>query len=147
MFRSLNYLNGGLFDDFRRLEREMEQLFGAGPWPSGIRSVARGTYPPINIGSTPEQVDVYLFAAGLNTESLDISIQKNLLTIDGQRRLINEEGASYFRRERFDDAFHRVVTLPDDVDPEKVEASYVDGVLRITIQRRETTKPRQIEIK
>lgn len=147
MFRSLNYLNGGLFDDFRRLEREMEQLFGAGPWPSGIRSVARGTYPPINIGSTPEQVDVYLFAAGLNTESLDISIQKNLLTIDGQRRLINEEGASYFRRERFDDAFHRVVTLPDDVDPDKVEASYVDGVLRITIQRRETTKPRQIEIK
>lgn len=147
MFRSLNYLNGGLFDDFRRLEREMEQLFGAGPWPSGIRSVARGTYPPINIGSTPEQVEVYLFAAGLNTESLDISIQKNLLTIDGQRRLITEEGASYFRRERFDDAFHRVVTLPDDVDPEKVEASYVDGVLRITIQRRETTKPRQIEIK
>ncbi|MCB1830033.1 MAG: Hsp20/alpha crystallin family protein [Gammaproteobacteria bacterium] len=147
MFRSLNYLNGGLFDDFRRLEREMEQLFGAGPWPSGIRSVARGTYPPINIGSTPEQVDVYLFAAGLNTESLDISIQKNLLTIDGQRRLITEEGASYFRRERFDDAFHRVVTLPDDVDPDKVEASYVDGVLRITIQRRETTKPRQIEIK
>ena len=147
MFRSLNYLNGGLFDDFRRLEREMEQLFGAGPWPSGIRSVARGTYPPINIGSTPEQVDVYLFAAGLNTESLDISIQKNLLTIDGQRRLITEEGANYFRRERFDDAFHRVVTLPDDVDPEKVEASYVDGVLRITIQRRETTKPRQIEIK
>ena len=147
MFRSLNYLNGGLFDDFRRLEREMEQLFGAGPWPSGIRSVARGTYPPINIGSTPEQVDVYLFAAGLNTESLDSSIQKNLLTIDGQRRLINEEGASYFRRERFDDAFHRVVTLPDDVDPDKVEASYVDGVLRITIQRRETTKPRQIEIK
>ncbi|MCB1904989.1 MAG: Hsp20/alpha crystallin family protein, partial [Gammaproteobacteria bacterium] len=70
-----------------------------------------------------------------------------LLTIDGQRRLINEEGASYFRRERFDDAFHRVVTLPDDVDPDKVEASYVDGVLRITIQRRETTKPRQIEIK
>ena len=125
----------------------MENLFGAGTWPNSIRSVAKGTYPPINIGSTPEQVDVYLFAAGLNTESLDISIQKNLLTIDGQRRLITEEGASYFRRERFDDAFHRVVTLPDDVDPEKVEASYVDGVLRITIQRRETTKPRQIEIK
>ena len=147
MFRSLSNFNGGLFDEFRRLEREMDHLFGAGPWPNGIRSVARGTYPPINIGSTPDQVDVYLFAAGLNTESLDISIQKNLLTIDGERRLIAEEGASYFRRERFDDAFHRVVTLPDDVDPEKVDASYLDGVLRITIQRRETAKPRQIEVK
>lgn len=147
MFRSLNYLNGGLFDDFRRLEREMEQLFGAGPWPSGIRSVARGTYPPINIGSTPEQVDVYLFAAGLNTASLDISIQKNLLTIDGERRPITEAGARFYRKERFDDAFHRVVTLPEDVDPDQVEASYRDGVLRITVQRREAAKARQIEIK
>jgi HSP20 family protein len=147
MFRSFSNLDSGLFDQFKRMEREMDQLFGAGPWPNGIRSVARGTYPPINIGSTPEQVDVYLFAAGVNTESLDISIQKNLLTIDGERRLISEEGASYFRRERFDDAFHRVVTLPDDVDPEKVDASYKDGVLRISIRRLETAKPRQIEVK
>ena len=115
--------------------------------PTRSASCWRGTYPPINIGSTPEQVDVYLFAAGLNTESLDISIQKNLLTIDGERRLITEEGATYFRRERFDDAFHRIVSLPDDVDPEKVDASYRDGVLRITIQRREAARPRQIEVK
>jgi len=147
MFRSLSNFDGGLFDEFRRLEREMDQLFGAGSWPSGIRSVARGTYPPINIGSTPDQVDIYLFASGVDPKSLEISIQKNLLTIDGERRLITEEGASYFRKERFDDAFHRVVTLPDDVDPEKVEASYMDGVLRITVRRRETAKPRQIEVK
>jgi HSP20 family protein len=147
MFRSLSNFDSGLFDEFRQLEREMEQLFGAGPWPSGIRSVARGTYPPINIGSTPDQVDIYLFASGVNPKSLEISIQKNLLTIDGERRLITEEGASYFRRERFDDAFHRVVTLPDDVDPEKVDASYMDGVLHIIIRRRETAKPRKIEVK
>jgi HSP20 family protein len=143
----LSNFDGGLFDGFSRLEREMEQMFGAGPWPNGIRSVARGTYPPINIGTTPDQVDVYLFASGLSTDSLDISIQKNLLTIDGERRVITEEGAGYYRRERFDDTFHRVVTLPDDVDPDKVDASYRDGVLRITIRRRETAKPRQIEVK
>ena len=125
----------------------MENLFGAGTWPNSIRSVAKGTYPPINIGSTPEQVDVYLFAAGLNTASLDISIQKNLLTIDGERRPITEAGARFYRKERFDDAFHRVVTLPEDVDPDKVEASYRDGVLRITVQRREAARARQIEIK
>ena len=147
MFMSLSNINGGLFDEFMRLERGMDHLFGEGPRPNGIRSVARGTYPSLNIGSTPDQVDVYLYAAGLNTESLELSIQKNLLTIDGERRLITEKGASYFRRERFDDAFHRVVTLPDDVDPEKVDASYKDGVLRITIRRRETAKPRQIAVK
>ena len=66
MFRSLSNLNGGLFDEFRRLEREMDHPVWRGPWPNGIRSVAR-TYPPINNVAVPEQVDVYLFAAGLNT--------------------------------------------------------------------------------
>lgn len=147
MFGTLGSFEGSLFDELRRMEQGMDQLFGAGPWPNSIRSVARGAYPPINIGSTADQVDVYLFAAGVNTESLDISIQKNLLTINGERRLITEAGADYFRQERFNDKFHRVVTLPEDVDPEKVDASYRDGVLRITVQRRESTKPRQIEVK
>ena len=147
MFGNLHSFNDDLFDEFRRMEREMDQLFGAGPWPSGIRAVAGGTYPPINIGSTPDQVDVYLFTAGVNPESLDISIQQNLLTVAGERRLITEEGADYYRQERFDGAFRRVVTLPEDVDPDKVEADYKEGVLHITIQRRESAKPRQIEVK
>ena len=147
MFANLNGLEGNLFDEFRRMEQEMDQLFGRNPWTSGIRSVARGTYPPINIGSTPEQVDVYLFAAGVDPKALEISIHQNLLTIDGERRLITEEGADYFRKERNDGAFHRVVTLPDDVDPEQVEAAYRDGVLRITIKRRVKSQPRQIEVK
>jgi len=147
MFANLSGLEGGLFDELRRFEQEMDQLFGRGPWTSGIRSVTRDTYPPINIGSTPGQVDVYLFAAGVDPKSLNISIQQNLLTVDGERRVIVEEGADYFRKERFDGAFHRVVTLPDDVDPEQVEAGYRDGVLRITIKRRAESKPRQIEVK
>lgn len=147
MFRNLGGFNSSLFDDFRRMEREMDRLLGSGSWPNSIRSVERGTYPPINIGSTPEQVDVYLFAAGVNPQKLDISIHQNLLTIDGERNLITEAGADYFRKERYDGKFHRVINLPEDVDPDKVEASYRDGVLRITVQRRESAKPRQIEIK
>ncbi len=146
MFGSLSSFEGGLFDELRRLERDRDLLFGVGPWPNGIRAVARGTYPPINIGSTPDQVDVYLFAAGIDPKSLDISIQRNLLTIDGERKLVAEEGADYFRNERFSGEFHRVITLPDDVDPEAVEANYRDGILRITIQRHEAKKPRQIEV-
>ncbi len=147
MFGTLSNFEGDLFDEFRRMEREMGQLFGAGPWSAGIRSVGRGAYPPINIGSTPERVDVYLFAAGVSPDSLDISIQNNLLTIGGERRLVREEGASYYRTERFDGPFRRVVTLPDDVDPERVEAKYVDGVLHVTVFRREAARPRQIEVK
>ncbi|MEN8132052.1 MAG: Hsp20/alpha crystallin family protein [Pseudomonadota bacterium] len=147
MFGNRYGFNDNLFDEFRRMEREMDQLFGADPWPKGIRAVARGTYPPINIGSTSDQVDVYLFAAGVNPQSLDISIQQNLLTVAGERRLITEEGADYYRQERFDGAFRRVIPLPEDANPDKVEANYKEGVLHITIQRRESAKPRQIEVK
>lgn len=147
MFGSLMSFENSMFDDFQRIQREMDQLFGAQPWPSSIRAVARGTYPPINIGSTPDQVDIYLFAAGINPDSLDISIQQNLLTVAGERRLITEEGANYYRKERFNGAFRRVVTLPNDVDPDRVDATYRDGILHIAIQRRESAKPRQIEVK
>jgi HSP20 family protein len=147
MLRKLSNFEGSLFDEFRRIERQMDQLFGAGPLPGGIRAVARGTYPPINLGSTTDQVDVFVFAAGVNPESLDISIQQNLLTVAGERRLSTEEGADYYRKERFDGEFRRVVTLPEDVDPDKVDAEYRDGVLHICIQRRASSKPRQIEVK
>ncbi len=147
MFGSLRNFEGGLFDDFRRLEREMDQLFSNGPWTGGIRASARGSYPPINVGVTPERVDVYLFAAGVDPKKLEITLHQNLLTIKGERRPMREEGAQYYRRERFDGEFHRAVNLPDDADPERVEANYEDGVLHVAIQRQESAKPRQIEVK
>jgi HSP20 family protein len=135
-----------LFDQFRRLESEMGQLFGHSPWPAGIRAVQRGTFPPINVGATPERVDVYLFAAGLDAKKIDLSIQQNLLSVSGSRKIEPNENAEYYRRERYDGDFRRVITLPDDVDPERVEAKYRDGVLQITIQRREAARPRQITV-
>src|SRR2546430_11912323 len=80
MFESLfsSYDTDNLFDEFRRLENEMVQLFGHSPWPAGIRALERGTFPPLNVGATPERVDVYLFAANLEPKSLDLSIQQNL---------------------------------------------------------------------
>jgi len=147
MFENLlGGFDADLFDQFRRLESEMGQLFGHSPWPAGIRAVQRGMFPPINVGATPDRVDVYLFAAGLDTKQLDVSIQQNLLSVSGSRKIeVNEDG-EYYRRERYDGDFRRVITLPDDVDPERVEAKYRDGVLQITIQRREAAQPRQITV-
>ena len=147
MFGSLfSSFDTSLFDGFRRVEDEMDQLFAAGSWPAGIRSVRRGTFPPINVGSTPERVDVYLFAAGLDPKSLDLAIQQNLLTVSGSRKVDVAEEAEYYRRERFDGEFRRVISLPDDVDPDRVNATYRDGVLQITVQRRESARPRQIVV-
>lgn len=146
MFERVSGFDNSLLDQFRRMERVMDHYLGATPWPNNIRAVARGTYPPINIGSSPEQVDVYLFAAGVNPESLDISIQQNLLTVAGERRLISEQEANYYRKERYDGEFRRVVTLPDDVDADAVEAKYRNGVLHIVVKRSGVTAPRKIEV-
>jgi HSP20 family protein len=148
MFESLftSFGPDSLFDEFRRLENQVDQLFGSSPWPAGLRAVQRGAFPPLNVGATPERVDVYLFAANLDPKSVDLSIQQNLLAVSGSRKEAVNENADYYRRERFDGDFRRVITLPDDVDPERVEAKYRDGILQITIQRRESARPRQITV-
>ena len=125
MFGNPFDMHGSLFDEFRRLETELDDMFGRGPWRGSIRSVAHGTYPPINIGATPERVDIYVFAAGLDPQALDISIQQNLLTIAGKREL----------------------PPTDDGDPERVEARYDNGVLQLQVQRRAAARPRQITVK
>jgi len=136
-----------LFDEFRRLESELDQLVGrGGAWPTGIRAVRRGTFPPINVGSTADRVDFYVFAAGIDLKAIDISIQQNLLVISGQRAVPVAQEGNYYRRERYDGEFRRVITLPEDVDPERVDAKYRDGVLQITVRRRESAQPRQITV-
>jgi HSP20 family protein len=137
----------GLFDELRRLEEEMDELFGRWTAPAGIRSVSRGTFPATNVGATDKEVHVYLFAPGLDPKSFNISMQQNLLFVSGERKLPYDEKATYYRQERFDGEFRRVVTLPEDVDPDQVDARYRDGVLQISLRRREAARPRLIEIK
>jgi HSP20 family protein len=139
----------GSFDvnELRRLENDIDQMFERWAPSTGIRATRRGAFPPINVGFTPERVDVYVFAAGLDPKSLELTIQQNLLIVAGNRPAPAEASADYYRRERFDGEFRRVVTLPDDVDPDRVDASYRDGVVHVTVQRREASRPRQISVK
>lgn len=146
MFSLSGNFDANLFDDFRRFEGEFDRLLARGVPGAGIRAVQRGTFPPVNVGATPEQIDVYLFAASLDPKTLDLSLQQNLLVVAGKRSVTIDEEADYYRHERFDGEFRRAVSLPDDVDPDRVDATYRDGVLRVTIQRRDVARPRQITV-
>ncbi len=147
MFGIPSNMPSSVFDELWRLQQEVDELFGSWSSPLGIRSLPRGSFPEVNVGQTPERLDVYLFAPGIDPKSLDISIQQNLLTVSGRRDLRVEEEADYYRQERFSGEFRRVVSLPEDVDPERVQAKYVDGIVQIEVQRRESARPRQIEIR
>jgi HSP20 family protein len=74
-------------------------------------------------------------------------MQQNLLTLSGRRAATEEEQATWYRRERFEGSFQRVLTLPEDVDPDQVQANYTHGVLHVRIGRQEKTRPRRIEVK
>ncbi len=146
MFGIPSNMPSSVFDELWRLQQEVDELFGSWSAPLGIRSLPRGSFPAVNVGQTPERVDVYLFAPGIDPKTLEISIQQNLLTVSGRRELKAEEEADYYRQERFSGEFRRVINLPEDVDPARVQAKYADGIVQIGVQRRESARPRQIEI-
>jgi len=145
MFGSLTNFDK-LFEEFRRMEQQMDELFGSGTQPPAIRSVARGTFPPINMGAAADGIDIYVYAAGMDLRSIQLNIQRNLLTVAGEREVPVDENATYYRQERFSGPFRRVIALPEDVDPDRIEAKYRDGILQITARRRESAKPRQITV-
>ena len=138
--------NGGLIQEFWRLEQEMDELLGRWAWPLGIRSTARGTFPPMNIGVTPDNVEVYFFAPGLDPKSIDVSVQQNVLTISGERQAQPKADTTWFRKERFDGSFRRVISLPEDVASDRIRARYQDGILYVTAERPASAKPRKIAI-
>jgi len=147
MFGYLTGFDNDVFDQLDRMRRQMDRMFGDWSRPAGIRSLAASTFPAINVGVSEEQVDVYVFAPGMDPKTLNISLQQNLLTVEGERKIESSEKVQFYRQERFSGDFRRVLTLPEDVDPDQVDARYRDGVLQITVHRREAVRPRQIEVK
>ena len=147
MFTSFRNRESPLFSEFQRLEQELDEFFtGATPWAGGIRSLPPGTFPAVNVASSADTVTVYLFAPGIDAKSLEIALQQNVLSVGGRREASPASNATYYRNERFEGEFRRVIALPEDIDPDKVEASYREGIVEIRVQRRESSRPRQIEI-
>jgi HSP20 family protein len=147
MFGSLTGFPSSLFDEFWRLQQEMiEEFLSDGAGSGGIRSLPRGSFPAINVLNTADTVQVYLFAPGIDSKALNVSLQQNLLTVEGKRAIPLEEKATYYRQERFGGDFRRVISLPEDVDPERIEAKYREGIVQVIVQRQPSAKPRQIEI-
>lgn len=156
-------LYGDLFSEINRLQQNLDQLFR----PSGatsLRAMPRRTFPVINVGTTPDAIEVLALAPGVDPSAMQITVDKGVLVIAGERRsqLPDEQGAagsrsgapsgqdesgvSIYTQERFDGSFRRVISLPDDIDASKVEAKYRDGLLRVRVGRQEAARPRRIEI-
>jgi len=145
MYRSL--FPRDIFAEMDRLQRDVQQAFDLSPT---IRGFARNGFPALNVGSTPEALEIYAFAPGVDPATLEVNLERGLLTIAGERKSTlppaGDKKAAVHINERFEGAFRRVMTLPDDADPDAVEAKLRDGVLHIRVQRRASEQPRRIAI-
>jgi len=111
-------------------------------------SVLGTPFPPVNVWTNDEKAVVTAELPGVKKEDLNVSVERDVLTISGSRepeRL--QEGESYRRHERGHGSFARNVSLPFAVDAENVTADLKDGVLSVTLPRTEASKPRRIQIK
>jgi HSP20 family protein len=144
MYRSL--FPRDLFAEMDRLQREMQQAFDLSP---SIRGLGRGGFPALNVGGTPQTVEIYAFAPGLDPAKLDIQLDRGLLTVSGERPSslpAEDAGSTVHINERFAGSFRRMLTLPDEVDPDAIHADYRDGIVHVTVQRRASAQPRRISI-
>jgi HSP20 family protein len=137
-----------MFSELHRLQSVLDQVFRPSE-RSSIRALGGAAFPVINIGTTADAIEVMALAPGVDPAGLQLTVDRGLLVISGERPSdVPEAGdaTSVYAQERFSGPFRRVVSLPDDADPGKVEASYRDGILRVTVAKRESSRPRRIEV-
>jgi HSP20 family protein len=128
----------------RFFDREFFRRFDGGSWFEGD---LRGF--DLDLYETENELILEASLPGLKVEEVDVSIVGNRLTIKGEMKREEEkkEEDKYFYRERRYGAFHRALTLPVEVNPNKVEAVFNQGVLKLTMPKLEAIKPKHIEVK
>ncbi len=137
---------GDLFAQLDRLQRSIHQSIDMEP---SIRGFGPGGFPALNIGTTQKGLELYAFVPGLHPDSIEVHLERGVLTVAGERAddlSSQAEHATVQINERFAGRFRRVVSLPEDIDPDSVNAQYRDGVLHVSLARREATLPRRISV-
>ena len=135
--------------NFASVQDEMNQLvrdvFGR---QSLDESGALVWQPPVDVEETPESYKIHVELPGMRLEDIKITLEDNRLTIRGEKsRTEEQKGATYHRLERVYGTFERSFSLTHAVNSEKIEATYRDGVLEVTVPKAEEAKAREIPIK
>jgi HSP20 family protein len=140
--------------EFSSLQERFNQLLGQ---PGGYfrnmgtsmdQPLAFGNFaPPVDIYEDDHQVTIQAELPGVEEKDLNITVENNVLTITGERKLENEENKENFHRiERSYGRFTRSFTLPSTLDTENINADFNNGVLKIVLNKSEAAKPKQIKV-
>jgi HSP20 family protein len=141
-------LNWMPFDQLATVRDEMNRLFES-TLGDGIQSpdLFGGWTPAVDLYEDKDHLIVRAELPGMTKDSIDISLHEGILTLSGERKAEElPEGSEAYRSERFYGRFQRSFDLPKPVEAERVQASYRDGILTVTLPKTEEAKPRQIQV-
>ena len=124
-------------DPFRELDRFTQQVFG---------NTARPAAMPMDAYRQGDNFYIHFDLPGINTDSIDLTVEQNVLTVRADRAQAKTDGAELLIAERPYGTFTRQVFLGETLDADKIAADYAAGVLTLTIPVREAAKPRNISI-
>jgi HSP20 family protein len=136
------------FNRLTSLRDEINHLFESTFANGGGSDVFNSWAPVMDVYEDLDNLVVRAEVPGMKKEDINISLEKDVLTVSGERR--NEkmsEGSETSREERFFGRFTRSITLPKQVNANAVKATYKDGILTVTLPKAEEAKPKQIEVK
>ena len=135
------------FADLDSFRREMLRVLDAVSGDA-FSDATGGVFPPVNVTQDDENFYIRAEVPGIRPNELSISALRNRVSLSGNREIPREQDrVSYHRRERAEGTFNRTVTLPSDVNAERIDARYASGVLTLTLPKAEEAKPRQITVK
>jgi HSP20 family protein len=136
------------FRDLLNLQNDMTRLFGRAYGEEGGGETRTAWAPPMDIYETQDGYRVVTELPGFAPDEVDVTVNDGTLTIKGERRFYDEVNQENFHRiERRFGQFQRLVSLPSQVQADKVEASFDKGVLTVSIPKAEQAKPKRVEIK
>lgn len=145
----MNIVRYDPFRELRGLQDEVNRLFSSTFTRGDNNDLMRGAWSPsVDIFENKNEIVIEAELPGMKPEDVEISIENNVLTLHGERRFEKkDEGDNFHRVERSYGAFTRSFTLPPTVTSENCNAEFENGVLRVTLAKREEAKARKIEIK
>jgi HSP20 family protein len=134
------------FDQLERMRRQFDRLLG-GEFGTSSAGLGSGVFPQINLTEDADKFYIRAELPGVKTEDLHMQATSKNLSISGERKIeVEGEGIRYHRREREAGKFSRIIAMPTEIDPDRVEAGMQDGVLTVRVPKAEAVKPRQIAI-
>ena len=133
------------WQEMNRLQKEMNRLYSNIPTS---RSRTAQSYPAINVWADENSALITAEIPGINKEELEVNVTGDTLTISGERKPdVLPDTAYYHRRERSFGKFSRNIQLPYTININKVKASFMNGLLEITLPRIDAEKPKKIAVK